>query len=165
MKIVIVACLLGQLGGGLVYMAVLAVLNPGIVVSRWFMTNHFARPAIPIAIVGIVTILIYWPVLFFALEFISERKQVFRSLTPKHVLLAVCIGAAVSLLAFKLVSLGPSVFGILTVPSDYVLVFLDVIAGGTRSLRWFIPLRLVSGWVAYSVIAFFVLYKTKWRQS
>jgi hypothetical protein len=165
MKIVIVTYLPGQLGGGLVYVAVLAVLDPGIVVSRWFMTTHFATPTIRLAIVGIVSILIYWPVLHFVLEFISERKQVLRSVTQMHVLPAFCIGAAASVLTFKLVSLVPFIFGILTVPSDYVFVFLNVVAGGARSLRWFIPLRLASGWIAYSVIAFFVLYRTRWRQS
>src|SRR5271165_2942546 len=98
--IVLMACVLGQRGGWLNYPFAIFVLDPGIMVCRWFMDSRFATPTIRLVIIGIVTVLIYWPMLFYVLEIVSDGKRVVRSLTPIHALSALGAGAVTSLAAF-----------------------------------------------------------------
>jgi hypothetical protein len=150
--------------GSLTYLGVLVILSPGLYVARWFMLPQFATPKIRIAIVSIISTLVYWPVFFFLLESVRDRKQILRFATPLRLLGVLGIGAAASLIAHKLITLNPTVFGLLSVPSEYAMFFAYSLFGA-RSMGWFVPLRLISGWFAYSAIAFFVLYKTIGRKS
>jgi hypothetical protein len=132
------------------------------------MPTHFATPGIRLAIIASISALVYWPVFFFLMESVRDRKQILQFVTLKRLFLALGLGAAASLIAHKLNILAPTVFGLLNVPSDYVLLpftILFIPLGGTHFTRWLDPVRLVGGCFAYGMIAFFVLYKTIWNKS
>src|SRR5260370_21174864 len=147
------------------YVGILVILSPGLYIVHWFMPAHFATQRVRLAIIAGISVFVYWPVFFFLLEFVRDRKKILRFTTPLRLLCALGIGAAASLIAHKLMTLIPTVFGLLNVPSDYASFFVYTLFDAGRSIRWFLPLRLVGDCLFYGVIAFFVLYKTVWSKS
>jgi hypothetical protein len=121
--------------GSLSYLGILVILSPGLYIARWFLPAQFATPKVRIAIIASISILVYWPVFFFFLQSIRECKQLVRFATPLRLLGVLGIGAGASLIAHKLITLSPTVFGLLSVPSDYASFFVYTLFGVDRSVR------------------------------
>src|SRR5260370_8393185 len=125
------------------YVGILAILSPGLSTVHWFRPVHFSRQRVRLAIIAGISVFVYWPVFFFLLEFVRDRKKILRFTTPLRLLCALGIGAAASLIAHKLMTLIPTVFWLLNVPSDYASFFVYTLFDAGRSIRCFLPLRFV----------------------
>ena len=168
---VVLACSTGAGGGwpGRRYCASLLLLSPGLDAGRWLMAPGFDSSGARLALAAGLSILIYWPVFYFLAESIADRKRLVRAITLRHLSSALLLGAAASLLSFEANAFSPRFFGILMAPSDYVYAPVMIVSGAgavsSSILRWIIPIRLISAFLADSVIGFLVLYRLNWRRA
>jgi hypothetical protein len=115
-----------------------------------------------LTVIAIVSLLLYWPLVWLIVESIADRRALWRECTGRRALTAVGAGFVAALASFLLTAWAPSVFGILSLPAGYismpVMMFLSPGKG-------FLVLQLASGCTAYSAIALMVLHRWVWRKS